>query len=89
MVLEMSDKTYLLENSTNPMVYQVRLKGQLGKQWEDWFDGLAISNEANGETILTGPITDQAALHGLFKKIRDLGLPLLELVRVEPKDAHL
>ena len=64
------------------MVYQIRLKGHLAKQWTDWFEGLTITLEENGETLLTGPVVDQAALHGLLKKVRDLGLPLLSLVRL-------
>ena len=68
---------------TEPHAYQIRLKGHLGPQWADWFGGLTISLEENGDTLLTGPIPDQAALHGLFKKIRDLGLPLLAVVPLE------
>ena len=60
-----------------PVAYQIRLKGHLGPQWADWFDGLTITLDENGDTLLTGPIPDQAALHGLLKKVRDLGLPLL------------
>lgn len=60
-------------------IYQIRLKGHLGPQWADWFDGLTITLEENGDTLLTGPIPDQAALHGLFKKVRNLGLPLLSV----------
>jgi hypothetical protein len=66
------------------LVYQVRIKGHLGAQWQDWFGGLAISLDGNGETLLTGPVVDQAALHGLLKKVRDLGMPLVSVVRVEP-----
>jgi hypothetical protein len=62
-----------------PMVYQIRLKGHLGGQWAAWFEGLTITLEDNGDTLLTGPVADQAALHGLLKKIRDLGLPLLSV----------
>jgi hypothetical protein len=65
-------------------VYQIRLKGHLGGQWTDWFGGLTISLEDNGETLLSGPLADQAALHGLLKKVRDLGLPLLAVNRLEP-----
>jgi hypothetical protein len=64
------------------MVYQIRLKGHLGRQWTDWFDGLTITLEDNGDTLLTGPVADQAALHGLLKKVRDLGLTLLSLNQV-------
>jgi hypothetical protein len=64
------------------MVYQIRLKGHLGRQWTDWFDGLTITLEDSGDTLLTGPLADQAALHGLLKKVRDLGLTLLSLNQV-------
>jgi hypothetical protein len=67
-----------------PMVYQIRLKGHLGGQWTDWFEGLTITLEANGDTLLTGPVADQAALFGLLRKVRDLGLPLVEVVQVKP-----
>jgi len=66
------------------MVYQIRIEGQLGSQWADWFEGLTITPDDNGDTLLTGPVIDQAALHGLLKKVRDLGLPLLAVQRVEP-----
>ena len=66
------------------MVYQIRVKGHLGQQWADWFEGVTISPEDNGETLLTGPVVDQAALHGLLKKVRDVGMPLLSVVGVKP-----
>lgn len=62
-----------------PAVYQIRVKGQLGEPWAVWFEGMVITLGDNGEMLLTGPIVDQAALHGLLKKVRDLGLPLLEV----------
>ena len=62
--------------------YSIRVKGHLDSHWSAWFDGLTISNEANGEAILHGPLTDQAALHGVLIKIRDLGLPLLAIITV-------
>jgi hypothetical protein len=65
------------------MVYQIRIKGHLDKEWSAWFEGLTITLEEAGETLLTGPVVDQAALHGLLKKVRDLGLPLLSINRVE------
>ena len=67
-----------------PMVYQIRVKSHLGSDWTDWFEGLTITLEDNGDTLLTGPVVDQAALHGLLKKVRDLGMPLLSVIRVEP-----
>jgi len=69
------------------MVYQIRVKGHLGSQWQDWFGGLTVTLEANGETLLTGPVIDQAALHGLLKKVRDVGLPLLSVIRLQPDQA--
>src|SRR5438067_5821087 len=67
-----------------PTVYQIRLKGHLGRQWTDWFEGLAITLEDNGDMVLTGSVVDQAALHGLLKKVRDLGMPLVSVMRVKP-----
>ena len=66
------------------MVYQIRIKGHLGSQWTDWFEGLTITLEEDGDTLLTGPVVDQAALHGLLKKVRDLGMPLVSVSPVEP-----
>jgi hypothetical protein len=72
--------------------YYIRLKGHLDQHWSAWFDNLTISNEATGEAILSGPLPDQAALHGVLIKIRDLGLPLLAVTTVaageSPHDAH-
>jgi hypothetical protein len=72
---------------SQPMVYQIRIKGHLGRQWTDWFEGLAITLEDNGETLLTGPVVDQAALHGLLKKVRDVAMPLISVNRVKPGEA--
>jgi hypothetical protein len=66
-------------------VYRIVVKGHLDNEWSDWFDGLTITLVDNGETILSGPIVDQTALHGVLIKIRDLGLPLLGLSRIEPE----
>jgi len=66
-----------------PMVYQIRIKGYLGTEWTDWFEGLTITLEEDGDTLLTGPVVDQAALHGLLKKVRDLGMPLVSVCPLE------
>ncbi|MBU1750521.1 MAG: hypothetical protein KKA73_22795 [Chloroflexi bacterium] len=65
-------------------VYEIRVQGRLDQRWSAWFDGLTITPQAHDETTLTGPVNDQPALHGLLAKIRDLGLPLLSVLRVEP-----
>jgi len=67
-------------------VYQIRVKGNLDRKWSDWFDGLTITPQANRETMLAGPVANQAALHGLLAKIRDLGLPLLSCQRREREE---
>jgi hypothetical protein len=69
------------------MVYQIRLKGYLGPQWTDWFGAVTLTLEANGETLLTCLVVDQAALHGLLRRVRDVGMPLLSVTRVEPGQA--
>jgi hypothetical protein len=77
--------SYTLDTKTDPRqptIYQIRVKGHLGSQWTDWFGGLTVTLEDNGETLLTGPVVDQAALHGLIKKVRDLGMPLVSVVSV-------
>jgi len=70
-----------------PRVYQIRLKGHLGREWTHWFEGLAITALDTGETLLTGPVVDQAALHGVLRKVRDVGIPLLSVNRVTPGQA--
>jgi len=65
-----------------PMVYQIRVKGHLGSQWTEWFGGLTVTLEDDGETLLTGPVVDQAALHGVLRKVRDLGIPLVSVIRI-------
>jgi hypothetical protein len=64
-------------------LYELRIKGHLGSRWNDWFDHMTITAEADGETTLIGPIVDQAALHGVLTKIRDLGLQLLSVTRID------
>jgi len=79
----MSNKLDPKTDLSQPMIYQIRLQGHLGRQWADWFQGLTITLEDNGDTVLTGAVVDQAALHGLLRKIRDLGILLLSVNRVE------
>lgn len=66
------------------MHYQIRVKGVLDRRWSAWFDDLQVASDEYGQTTITGPVTDQAALHGLLTKIRDLGLELLEVRRTDP-----
>jgi hypothetical protein len=66
------------------MIYEIRIKGRLGQQWRTWFEGLTITQADNGETLITGPVVDQAALYGLLRKVRDLGLPLISVTQVQP-----
>ena len=66
------------------VIYQIRVRGHLAHEWMDWFEGLTITLEEGGDTLLTGPVVDQAALHGLLKKVRDLGMPLVSISPVEP-----
>jgi hypothetical protein len=76
--------------TSNAMIYEIRLKGHLEARWAEWFDGLSINLDDNGNTLLSGPVADQAALHGILKKVRDLGLPLLSVNSVGPatKEFH-
>ena len=71
-----------------PGLYEIRLKGHLDDRWAAWFDGLTITRADNGETLLTGPVVDQAALYGLLRNVRDLGLPLVSVMQVDPKQAN-
>jgi hypothetical protein len=70
-----------------PLVYHIRIKGHLGPQWTDWFGGETLTLDANGETLLTCPVVDQAALHGLLRKVRDSGMVLLSVIQIEPSQA--
>jgi hypothetical protein len=70
-----------------PVIYQIRITGHLSGQWQEWFGGLTITLEENGQTAFTGPVMDQAALHGLLRKVRDLGLPLVSVNRIEASES--
>ncbi|MGD8402596.1 MAG: hypothetical protein PVJ21_02975 [Anaerolineales bacterium] len=72
-------------NSEESMIYQIRIKGHLDHQWRDWFEDANITLDENGDTLLTCSVVDQAALHGLLKKVRDLGIPLLSVNRILSK----
>lgn len=66
-----------------PTIYQIKIKGYLDSEWSDWFEGLAVMQTEGGDTLLTGPVVDDAALHGLLKKVRDLGMPLISVNQIE------
>jgi len=83
----MSDKQISDEMHDQHPCYEIRLKGHLDDRWADWFEGLNITLEDNGDTLVTGQVVDQAALHGLLKKVRDLGMPLVSVSPVEPGQA--
>jgi hypothetical protein len=85
----MPNKGNLKDDPNHPVVYQIRLKGHLDDQWTDWFEGLTITLEEEGDTLLTGLIVDQAALFGLLKKVRDLGLPLVSINCAEPNSPDM
>jgi hypothetical protein len=80
----MSNKLIPKSDPAQPGIYEIRIKGHLRHRWADWFGGLTITLEDNGDTLLTGPVIDQAALHGLLKKVRDLGMPLVSVNPVRP-----
>lgn len=80
----MADKPNAQEDPNPPMVYQIKIKGHLDQQWTTWFDSLTITQTGSSETLLTGPVVDQAALYGLLRKVRDLGLPLISVDQVQP-----
>lgn len=67
--------------------YEIRLKGHLARRWDGWFDGMRLSHETDGTTLIDGHVADQAALHGLLRKVRDLGLPLVSVCRVKPDES--
>ena len=79
----MSNKPNPDTDFSEPVIYQIRIRGHLGPQWTDWFEGLTLTLEDDAETLLTGPVVDQAALHGLLRKVRDLGMLLVSVNRIE------
>jgi hypothetical protein len=83
----MSEAHALPEYHDESGLYEILIKGHLDDQWSDWFGGLTITLEEDGNTLLTGPVVDQAALHGLLKKVRDLGMPLVSVCPLEPGPA--
>lgn len=72
-----------------PRLYEIRIQGHLDYQWAVWFGVLAVKQEENGDTLLTGTVSDQSALHGLLRKVRDLGMPLISVNRIEPGPADI
>jgi hypothetical protein len=84
----MSETLSSMEDHDKPQLYEIRLKGHLDDRWAEWFEGLAITLEENGDTLLTGPVIDQAALHGLLKKVRNLGMPLVSVSPLEHGQAN-
>ena len=78
----MSSKPNPKSDPDEPSIYQIRIKGHLGREWTDWFGGLSITLEDSGDTLLAGPVVDQAALHGLLRQVRDLGMTLISVIRV-------
>jgi hypothetical protein len=79
----MPDERKQTHESPDTAAYQIRIEGHLGQQWADWFEGMSITPEDGGDTLLTGPLADQAALHGLLKKVRDLGMTLVSINRID------
>jgi hypothetical protein len=83
----MSETYVTATEHDKPWRCELCIKGHLDDRWADWFGGATITLEDNGDTLLTGPVVDQAALHGLLKRVRDLGLPLISVIRVELSQA--
>ena len=84
----MSETSSPIKDHSEPELYEIRVRGHLDARWVNLFEGLAITLEKNGDTLLTGPVIDQAALHGLLKKVRDLGLPLVSVIPVQFNETY-
>lgn len=80
----MSETHLSTEDHDKPRFYEIRIEGHLNDRWADWFEGLTLIREDSGATLLAGPVVDQAALHGLLRKVRDLGMPLISVICVRP-----
>ncbi len=85
----MSEADTATEDQHEPGLYAIRIKGHLENRWANWFEGLTVTLEENGETLLTGPVVDQSALHGLLRKVRDLGMPLISVIPHEPGETDV
>ena len=85
--VQMSATHTSTEDQHEPGRYEIRVKGHLDARWADRFEGLSFTHESDGTTILSGPVVDQAALHGLLRKVRDLGLPLVGVSSIKPSSA--
>ena len=85
----MSNKLNSPMDPGQPKIYQIRVKDHLSREWTDWFGGLAITLEENGDTLLTGPVIDQAALYGLLRKVRDLGMALVSVHQIQYDETPL
>ena len=84
----MSQRHASTDNHHEADRYEIRLQGHLAIRWAAWFDGMCLTHDSDGTTILSGAVVDQAALHGLLGKVRDLGLPLIAVTRVDPRDKN-
>ncbi len=84
----MSHATSATVEPDEPTVYHIRVQGHLDARWEQWLNHMTIAPQASGDSLLTGPIVDQAALHGVLTKLRDLGVPLISIERIEPAPHH-
>jgi len=80
----MSDNQAPTDSRRENGCYEIRLAGHLDQRWAEWFDGLTLTSQSDGTTVLHGPVVDQTALHGLLQKVRDLGLPLVSVAQVAP-----